>query len=152
MQQIDFRVKPLDELRADDFDEAPLWAAYYEPDDVDEIVRWGVPEATVRAALDATGWKDDHYFPLPAEAVHSRWGRGKLLGATVATALGTELSGYVGETRSYVVAFHDGRRFVISSDTTDEERGLSASLGEDTILPLAISNRVTGESWAYPSH
>lgn len=151
MQRTGFRIKSLDELTALDFDEAPLWVGYYEPDDVEGIIRWGVPEPTIRAALDAAGWEDDHYFPLPVEAAQSEWMRGKLFGATVTTAGGTRLSGYVGETRSYVVAFSAGERFVLSSDTPAEQRRLSTTIGEKTLLPLRVVNRVTAETWSFPA-
>lgn len=52
-----FRVKPVEKLNVTDFEQSALWAGYYEPDDVEAIVSWGIPEDTVRASLDAVGWK-----------------------------------------------------------------------------------------------
>ena len=145
-----FRLKPLHELNADDFERAPLWAGYYEPEDVEEIALWGVPSTVVRAALDAVDWQDDHYFPLPPKAASTSWTRGKLFAATVVTPGGIHLAGYVGETHDYVVAFLNGQRFVLSEQTSAESNRLQEELGAPEVVPLQIVNRVTGATWVYP--
>lgn len=147
MQPSDFVVKPDTALTAEDFALSPLWAGYYEPDDVDEIVRWGIDEDRVRAALDAVGWEDDHYFPLPVEAVNSRWGRGRLFGVQATTRDGTTLAGYVGENRDVVVLFREAARFVLSGHTPQEAARLSKHLHEGALFPIAVTNCVTGERW-----
>jgi hypothetical protein len=136
-----FHLKPAESLSSCDFDEMPLWAGYYEPDDVDEIVRWGVPEAHVRAELDRIGWEDDHYFPLPLEAVQSDWMRGKLYAVTATFPDGVQCTGYVGEDHRYLVVFIDGEQRVVSSLLPEIPHGLP--------LPIRVSNRVTGEQWTF---
>lgn len=138
---MNFYLKPLAALSSSDFAVMPLWAGYYEPDDVDKIVRWGFPEADVRAALDHVGWEDDHYFPLPVEAVRSRWMRGKLYAVTATFPDGTEHPGYVGERHDYLVVFGQGGQRVVSSLFPDIDCGLP--------LPIGVSNRVTGEQWTF---
>jgi hypothetical protein len=141
MELEQFHLKPLASLSGSDFDQKPLWAGYYEPDDIGEIVRWGVPEADVRAALDRVGWEDDHYFPLPAEALQSDWMRGKLYAVTATFPDGTQQTGYVGEDRSYLVVFTEKGQRVVSSLLTE--------IVHDLPLPIRVSNRVTGEQWIF---
>jgi hypothetical protein len=126
-------------MTENDFSVSPLWAGYYEPDDVHEIVRWEVPEATVRAALDQIGWDDDHYFSLPVGAVSSEWTRGKLYAAVATLPNGTELSGYVGEAHDYLVVFVGGEQRVLSTRYPE--------IGEALPVPIQITNRVTEERW-----
>ncbi|MBB4839832.1 hypothetical protein HNP52_002924 [Sphingomonas kyeonggiensis] len=141
MASANFHLKPEDALSSRDFNERPLWAGYYEPDDVDDIVRWGVPEAEVRAALDEVGWADDHYFPLPVEAARSYWMRGKLYAVTATLPDGTEHTGYVGEDHSYLAVFTEGGLRVASDLFPEIDHGLA--------LPIRVNNRVTGEQWTF---
>jgi hypothetical protein len=150
MNWTNFRLKPIGSLTAEDFQQSPLWAGYYEPDDVDEMVRWGIPETAVRDALDGVQWEDDHYFPLPLDAANSKWMRGKLFGITATTTNGLRLSGYAGETHDYLVVFFYGEAFVLSSHTPDGVDTLSAATGSGSVFPLVIDDHVTGETWVYP--
>lgn len=143
MQDTDFSLKPVGALTVGDFERSLLWAGYYEPDDVAEIVRWGISEHVVRAALDAVNWEDDHYFPIPLEAAQSYWMRGKLYAARITSADGSIFAGYVGEGHDYVAVFIDGETFVLASDFPNASRSLPFT------LPLAIINRVTGEIWYF---
>src|SRR5438128_223511 len=129
MDNLAFRVKPIGKLCAPDFEQSPIWAGYYEPDDVQAIVGWGIPEPVVVAALDAAGWQDDHYFPLPIAAAESYWMRGKMFGVIATTAGGSKLSGWVWEgSHALVNAFLDGDSFILSSDTPGESDRLAAQL------------------------
>jgi len=141
MAPANFHLKPQESLTRSDFDDAPLWAGYYEPDDVDEMARWGVPEPDVRAALDRIGWQDDHYFPLPIEALKSDWMRGKLFAVTATLPDGTQHTGYVGEDHRYLVVFTEGGQRVVSALSPEIDHGLP--------LPIRVSNRVTGEQWTF---
>lgn len=147
MHTTEFLIKADVALTAEDFAHSPLWAGYYEPDDVAEIVRWGVSEDRVRAALDAVDWQDDHYFPLPVEAANTHWMRGKLYAAQATTSGGKPLTGYIGERQDLVVIFVDGARYVLTANTPEEADRLANAIGEPTIFPLALTNRVTGEAW-----
>lgn len=149
MNRTDFYLKHMGTLTAEDFQRSPLWAGYYEPDDFEEIVRWGIPESTAREALDRVNWEDDHYFPLPLNAANSSWMRGKLYGISATTRSGLRLSGYTGESRDYLVIFHNGKSFVLSSQTTYSINALSLSLGGGSVIPLQIENHVTGEVWDF---
>jgi hypothetical protein len=144
MQDADFSLKHVGALTAGDFERSLLWAGYYEPDDVEEIVRWGTPEDVVRTALDAVGWEDDHYFPIPLEAARSDWMRGKLYAAQITCADGSTFAGYIGEGRDYVAIFKGGETFVLSSRFPEVNRPLPGP------MPLAITNRVTDEIWHFP--
>ncbi|MBZ9648998.1 hypothetical protein K9B33_15740 [Sphingobium sp. 3R8] len=136
-----FYLKPHRALSSRDFDEMPLWAGYYEPDDVSEIVRWGVPEAEVHAALDQIDWADDHYFPLPLAAVKSNWARGKLYAVTATFPDETERTGYVGEGDDYLVVFFQGSQQLVSKRLPEIDHGLP--------MPIRVKNRVTGEQWVF---
>ena len=143
----DFVVKPDTALTEEDFARSPIWAGYYEPDDVSEIVRLGIAESQVRAALDAVGWQDDHYFPVSLEASNYHWMRGPLFAVDARTEAGTMLSGYVGKRRNLVVLFKDGARFVLSEHTPQEAGRLATTLHEPSVFPLNIVNRLNREEW-----
>lgn len=138
----------MDRLTASDFQQSPLWAGYYEPDDLQEIAQWAAPIEAARAALEAVGWADDQYFPLPLAARDTTWMRGKLFGASAAMPDGTQLAAFVGEQRSYVVVFVGSDRFVLSNDTPAEKQRLAEKLGS-TPTPLRIKNHVTGDEWVH---
>lgn len=143
---MEFRVKHIGQLSAADFEGAPLWAGYYEPDDVAEIEKWGWHEEEVRGALDAVEWGDDHYFPLPSEAAHSTWGRGPLFASTVTTPSGTELQGYCFRQPGFVNVFHGDEHYPLGGDFSDHAERLASAIGEN-IFPLRVINRVTGDQW-----
>ena len=141
-----FTIKRMDRLSAEDFETAPLWAGYYEPDDVAEIVKWGWREDEVREALGAVEG-DDYYFPLPAQAANSTWGRGPLFASTVTTPSGTDLPGYCFRQPGFVNVFHGGKHYPLGDDLSDHHaQGLASATGE-TIFPLRVINRVTGDRW-----
>ena len=144
-----FSLKPVGSLTAADFERAPLWAGYYEPDDLTEMVRWGIPEDVARNALDEIGWEDDHYFPLPLEAANSDWMRGKLFGVTATGADGSEFSGYVGGGRDYIALFVGDQTYTISSLFPDGLDRLERETEKRKIAPFSLVNRVTGEHWTY---
>lgn len=50
------------------FQEHSTWAQYYEPDDIDRLTRFGWDSREVRRLIEATGWSDDFWFPIPEEA------------------------------------------------------------------------------------
>jgi len=112
-------------------------------------VRWGIPELVVRAALDEVGWKVDYFFPLPIGAAEASWMRGKLFSARIVTASGAELDGYVGETRSYVVAFTQDKQFVLATQLSDQLHGFASATPEVSPFPVRVTNRVTGEHWTH---
>ena len=141
MERSPFLLKPAALLSSRDFDAMPLWAGYYEPDDVNEIIRWGYSESEVRAALDRIGWEDDHYFPLPVEAVASDWMRGKLYAVTATFPGGAQHTGYVGEDHRYLAVFTESGERVASALLPEIDHGLP--------LPIRVNNRVTGEQWTF---
>ena len=146
-ETVEFTVKHMDRLSAEDFETAPLWAGYYEPEDIAEIVKWGWREDDVRAALAEVGWEDDHYFPLPAQAADSSWGRGPLFAARVTTPSGTELKGYCFRQPGFVNVFYGGKHYPLGDGVPDNHaQGLASATGE-SIFPLRVINRVTGDRW-----
>lgn len=153
MQRSHFVLKYGADLKAEDFDQFSLWAPYCATDDVEEMVYWGYPEATVRAGLDEIRWSDDYYFPLPLEAANSEWMRDKLFGAVATTADGIDLPAYVGEDHRYVAVFIDEEEIFLApgsySDPEGKKRRLASLLGTNALFPIRVLNRVTGERWTF---
>ena len=147
---MEFTVKHINALSAEDFEVAPVWAGYYEPDDVTEIIKWGWREDDVREALDAVGWEDDHYFPLPAQAAGSTWGRGPLFSSTVTTASGTELPGFCFRQPGFVNVFFGGKGYPLGVEAPVHGQSLGKAMGE-AVFPLRVVNRVTGDQWEMPT-
>lgn len=144
MDRPPFLLKPIASLTEADFETSPLWAGYYEPDDLDEIIRWGIPEASARKALDQIGWEDDHYFPLPVEAAASEWMRGKFYAATVTDVQGRVFMGFVGENRDWVTVFTEQENCTLSSRLPECNPPLMRA-----VSPYAVCNLVTGETWSF---
>jgi hypothetical protein len=54
------------DLTAQSLRRHPAWAQYYEPGDVESLAALGYDREEVRAGLEACGWSDDFWFPIPS--------------------------------------------------------------------------------------
>ena len=45
--------------------EWPVWGQYYQPGDIDSLAECGYDKDLVRSSIEATGWSDDYWFPVP---------------------------------------------------------------------------------------
>jgi hypothetical protein len=149
------------DLTTADLENSLLWAGYYEPDEIADIVSWGYSESEVRAAFEAVGWEDGWFFPLPLEAKDTSWFRGKLFGIEATTKGGVVLAGLVldidpasvdlfyNSTRYCLSAIDSGRLLQALGGRSDQPDALCRALGNADIYPLTIRNLVNGESFSF---
>ena len=143
-------LKPLHELTEQDFVLHPVWVAYYEPDELDDLQSLGIDREQAHRELSALEYPDRFVFPLPREAalmpfnyLHVR--------ADLTTAGGTKLIGYV--TGPCVGAFHNGEHYQFNRALRDRSeassRRLASALRERAIFPLRIEIPATGKVSAF---
>ena len=150
------------DLTVQDFEHSSVWGSYYAPEDIDDIVRWGISRMAVEEALAAVGWEDGCFFPLPVEAADTEWFRGKLFGVTATTPARRSYPGYVyvadsidvppgaigSERYEFPTLFVDGEQIGLSNPTPHTKRRID-ELGGWSLFPLEIEICVTGERWTY---
>jgi hypothetical protein len=148
-----FLIKPVASLTESDFIEYPVWACYYEPDDVETLVNLGFDKREVEQALEATGYSDDYAFPLPPEAVHAPL---NYIHCSVraTTRGGNKLVGYV--TGPCVAVYFQGKLYSFNSNLRERSlataRELANALGEKVVFPMqlevvATSAREEADLW-----
>lgn len=124
------------DLSQQHFEQYPAWADYSEPDDIEEIVRWGVERGAVVAELERVHYSDEFVFPiLRTDPLPSF--RFLYLRAEFTAADGSRFAGYViGEHPYCVAVFHGNEDFGFNAtlpDLADEEL---ARLRRVSRLPL----------------
>lgn len=118
-------------------EEWPAWGQYYKLGDVDLLAKFGYERTIVVAAIEAVGWSDDYWFPIPHEAPvgtfefeHRR--------ALFHTKDGIEIQGYVYNFGHSIGLFGRRETWIINDsllDLFEEER--SAILEDLQINPEA---------------
>lgn len=89
-----FKVKPIDDLVESDFVEYPFWVGYYEPDEMDWLVRLGFQRDEVQKAMQMVNFSDAYAFPLPSTAVGLEF-NSLYVSSIFTTPAGRRLVGYV---------------------------------------------------------
>lgn len=89
------------QLSREQFDAHPIWAKYDAPDDIETIATWGEKGAQIAREIEATGFSDDHYFPVLQ--LNDGWDgfRCVTIRASITTADGTILPGCVCDTHAH---------------------------------------------------
>jgi hypothetical protein len=157
-----FTIIPDSELLPKRFEEHPVWASYYEPEDMDCIVSWGIERELVERLLKEVMIAhpgDDYFFPV--------LGGKRLMSfmflhikADFVTADGTQLNGWVGGADPHCIGIFLGEReFLFNHNMPKEaEREISiirriSGLPLKRFFPLHYStefeddegNRIEGE-------
>ena len=166
-----YELKPEEQITLEDLEKYPIWAGYYEPDDFELALEYGLNRETLTLAFNEAGWEDGYFFPIPKEAIKEDFMRGKIITAKFVTPADTELKGYIFDLDSNphqsVTVFHQNSRFHFSHPTKaiielakdiakeiqwEAERNacnLSSALKEDSIFPLKVTNLVTNSEWEF---
>jgi hypothetical protein len=114
-----FSLIPSSSLSPRHFEEYPAWADYSEPEDIEEIVRWGIEREAIVQELEQTGYSDEYVFPVLCTDPLPSF-RFLYLKADFTAADGMQFTGYVIGQRPYCVAvFHDDEDFVFNSSLSD---------------------------------
>jgi hypothetical protein len=129
-----------------DFIEYPVWATYYEPDDVDALVGFGYEPQELARLLSAIAGNDEYSFPLPPQAANSPF-HYLLLGVRATTRSGNRLVGYL--TGSCFGVFHNGKEYQFNASARPRAlqtaKELSLALGEQAVFPMQVEVMATGE-------
>lgn len=129
-----------------DFIDYPVWATYYEPDDVDALVGFGYKAEEVDRLLASISGNDEYSFPLPPQAANSAF-HYLLLGVRATTRGGHRLVGYL--TGSCFGVFHNGKEYqfnaAVRARSLQTAKELSFALGEQAVFPMQMEVTATGE-------
>lgn len=141
-----FRLKPDHLLDEQDFIEHPVWATYYEPDDIASLGALGFDGDEVRKAIEGTGYSDEYSFPLPAEACDSPF-HYLYLSVRATTHGGNQLVGFL--TGACLGLFHAGEQYRFNPNLREGSLSnavrLSQALGEERIFPVRLEVVATSE-------
>ena len=148
-----FMLVPMSRLSKGHFDVHPIWSEFYDAEEVDEIVSWGVDREWLERELERVHHGNDHAaypilrpYPLPE--------RMRLfIGARFVTAGGAELDGWVMNENAFVVTLNvNEHEFTFSAhlDLADlnrpELQRLKQAMGapEDPVFPLHYETEFLG--------
>ena len=134
-----FRLKPDGLLDEQDFVDYPMWATYYEPDDIATLGELGFDREEVRKAIEGTGYSDEYSFPLPAEAGDAPF-HYVYLSVRATTQGGNQLVGFL--TGACLGLFHAGVQYRFNphlrEGSSSSAATLSRALGEEGIFPVQL--------------
>ena len=124
------------DLSRDHFEQHPAWADYSEPDDIEEIVSWGLERAKIVEQLERVRYSDEFVFPvLRTDPLPSF--RFLYLRAEFTAADGSRFVGYVIGQHPYCVAvFHGDEQFTFNANLPDMADEELARLRRVSHLPL----------------
>ncbi|WP_334012317.1 hypothetical protein [Burkholderia cepacia] len=135
-----FSLKKITDVSEADLRLHPVWAAYYEPDDIETLVALGYDRTECSQTLEAVGYSDLYVFPLPIFARHASF---KYLYQTVSavTKGGHSLLGY--RTGSALCLLAGGRCFSFNRNLADLSKDqatvLANALGDANIFPITLA-------------
>jgi hypothetical protein len=110
------------ELSPRHFKQYPVWAEYSEPDDINEIVSWGLERRAVVHQLEQTGFSDQHVFPVLKTDPLPCF-RFLFLKAEFRAADGARLTGYVIGQRPYCVGVFAAAECFLFNENLPEMAG-----------------------------
>ena len=142
-----FIVRLNHEFCEQDFAEAPVWATYYEPDEIDTLVGLGFDRKDIeRAVSDLAHGNDEISFPLPIEAAEEPF-HYLYLGVHATTRGGNHLAGFI--TGPCFAVFHDGKTYhfnaALRSRALEAAAELGKALDERNVFPMQVEVIATGE-------
>ncbi|WP_017904432.1 hypothetical protein [Pseudomonas asplenii] len=139
-----FRVLPQSQLDEAAFDYYPVWSEHYDYEEIDDVVRWGLDRDQVLQLFKVNSAGNEHsvYTLLESNPFPPRMR--VFVRATIETADGKRLKGYVVNEDAYCLTmFHEGESFHFSTHpllkdlNQEHERALLASLGTEVqVFPV----------------
>ena len=101
------------------------WGQYYEPGDIDVLAELGYDREVVRGAIEATGWSDDYWFPIPSGTPVGTF-QFEVRRMTFKTPDDLEIEGWVNDSGHAVVLLGKSEEWGINAglmDLYEEEKG-----------------------------
>jgi hypothetical protein len=141
---MNFKFVNLSELSASLFEEHPIWASYYEPDDIDAITNWGINRNEVVEKLEKIGYSDDYIFPMLSIDNEYPF-KFEYYKASFELPSGEMLSGYMVGTKARAIGiFTDKEHYVLNinlkKSALDDEKNILKDIGSNAkvMFPLII--------------
>ncbi|MDI4635824.1 hypothetical protein J7U46_22350 [Pelomonas sp. V22] len=129
-----------------DFIDFPVWATYYEPDDIDTLVEFGYDRQEIERLVALTKSNDEYSFPLPPQAATSPF-HYLYIGVRATTRGGNSLVGFV--TGPCFGVFHNGESYQFNASLRTQAlqtaTELSSALGEQAVFPMQVEVMATRE-------
>jgi len=137
--------------------EWPAWGQYDEPDDIESLVGLGYDRELVRSRIEATGWSDRYWFPIPEGAPPGMF-RYEQRRAYFHNSKGRRFAGYVMDEGHAIGLFGKSREWLINVGLLSlfdaEKAGACADLGLESgedLLPLFYEVHGQGEAHIFPA-
>lgn len=153
-----FELIKLDQLNQDSFAKFSTWAQYYEPDDIETLKKLGFDKSEVSRALEAAGYSDDYWFPIPNETSIGSF-QFEYRKAIFRTSDGINLNGYVVNSGHAIGLFGAKKEWILNINllkTLEEEiDDLKLDLGlnkNNELLPLKVIIRASKSEFIFGSN
>lgn len=134
------------EFSEQDFLVSPVWATYYEPEEIELLVNFGFDREDVEKLMSLCRNNDEYSFPLPAEAAEAPFNY-LYLGVRATTKEGNKLIGYF--TGPCFGVFHNGKSYqfnlALPSRALQAATALAVALDEKSVFPMQVEVMATGE-------
>ncbi|KPA87851.1 hypothetical protein PF66_05809 [Pseudomonas asplenii] len=139
-----FRVLPQSQLDEEAFDDYPVWSEYYDHEEIDDVVRWGLDRELVLQLFKVNAAGNEHCVYTLLESNPFPLRMRLFVRASIETADGKRLKGYVVNEDAYCLTiFHEGESFHFSTHpllkdlNQEHERALLAALGNEAqVFPV----------------
>ncbi len=135
------------EINPRDIEAHPVWATFYEPEEMVLLEQLGFDRQEVEQLLSSVGYSDEYAFPLPASAAALGF-KHQMLSAKATTPSGTQLPAL--RTRLALHIYHGEKTYHLSKNLVDlsqvQAKDLAAALGESRIFPLTLTTAALGTS------
>ena len=131
--------KKAEDISEKDLNDYSVWAAFYEPDELELLDDLGIDVDIFKKEFEAVRNIDDYWYPVPEAAILMPF-KYLYLSSSIKTSNGTELVGY----RSGVslTVLYKGKRYFFNKAAADQckpqEQELSIVLNENNIFPLSV--------------
>ncbi len=129
-----------------DFLDSPVWATYYEPDEIETLVELGFDRKDIERVVAHIQNNDEYSFPLPSQAAEAPFNY-LYLGVRATTRGGNKLTGYL--TGPCFGVFHEGKAYqfngALRTHALQAAAELAAALGEGNVFPMQVEVMATGQ-------
>ena len=147
-----FKVLPQCRLSESHFDDFPVWSEFYDPEELEDIARWGLDRNQILELIEKNSTGNEHcvYTLLEANPFPERMRI--FIRAKLRTKVGVILKGYVMNEGAFCLGvFHNGKEFIFSrhpmleKENNNHEMELAHSMGvkPGTIFPVHYETEFT---------
>ena len=115
-----FIVKKLCELTAEYFELYQIWGAYYEPEDIDSLVKLGYEFGDIHRELKKINYSDEYTFPIPINGANAPF-KYIYYSINAKLACGKILKGYCSSSRAFAIGlFYKDKEYLFNLNLKSE--------------------------------